>query len=146
MVASSNVTTSVHKEPQVPFLIRVLWFFLIGWHITFWWVLAAWFFNLTIIGLPIGLWMLNRVPLVLTLRTESSYRVTQAKNGVITEQVRGPQQQGWLLRLIYFVLIGWWLSLIWALLGWLLCVTIIGLPFGVWMLNRLPAVTTLMKH
>ena len=146
MAISNNVTTSVRKERQVPFLIRVLWFFLIGWHITFWWVLAAWFLNLTIIGLPIGLWMLNRVPLVLTLRTESSYRVTQVKDGGITEQVRGPQQHGWLLRLIYFVLIGWWFSLIWALLGWLLCVTIIGLPFGVWMLNRLPAVTTLMKH
>jgi uncharacterized membrane protein YccF (DUF307 family) len=145
-MASTDVTTSVRKEPQVPFLIRVLWFFLIGWHITFWWVLAAWFCNLTIVGLPIGLWMLNRVPLVLTLRTESSYRVTQVKDGGITEQVRGPQQHGWLLRLIYFVLIGWWFSLIWALLGWLLCVTIIGLPFGVWMLNRLPAVTTLMKH
>jgi uncharacterized membrane protein YccF (DUF307 family) len=145
-MASTDVTTSVRKEPQVPFLIRVLWFFLIGWHITFWWVLAAWFLNLTIIGLPVGLWMLNRVPLVLTLRTESSYRVTQVKDGGITEQVRGPQQHGWLLRLIYFVLIGWWFSLIWALLGWLLCVTIIGLPFGVWMLNRLPAVTTLMKH
>ena len=90
--------------------------------------------------------MLNRVPLVLTLRTESSYRVTQVQDGGITEQYRGPQQHGWLLRLIYFVLIGWWFSLIWALLGWLLCVTIIGLPFGVWMLNRLPAVTTLMKH
>jgi uncharacterized membrane protein YccF (DUF307 family) len=146
MTMPNNVATSVRKEPQVPFLIRVLWFFLIGWHITFWWVLAAWFLNLTIIGLPIGLWMLNRVPLVLTLRTESSYRVTQVQGGGITEQVRGPQQHGWLMRLIYFVLIGWWFSLIWALLGWLLCVTIIGLPFGVWMLNRLPAVTTLMKH
>ena len=71
----------------MPFLIRVLWFFLIGWHITFWWVLAAWFLNLTIIGLPVGLWMLNRVPLVLTLRTESSYRVTQVQDGGITEQI-----------------------------------------------------------
>ena len=55
MAVSINVATSVRKEPQVPFLVRVLWFFLIGWHITFWWVLVAWFLNLTIIGLPIGL-------------------------------------------------------------------------------------------
>jgi uncharacterized membrane protein YccF (DUF307 family) len=146
MAVSTNGVTAVTKESQLPFLVRVLWFFLIGWHITFWWVLAAWLLNLTIIGLPVGLWMLNRVPLVLTLRMENSYRVTRVKDGGITEQVRGPQQHGWLLRLIYFALIGWWFSLIWALLGWLLCVTIIGLPFGVWMLNRLPAVTTLMKQ
>jgi len=44
------------------------------------------------------------------------------------------------------VLIGWWFSLIWSLVGWLLCVTIIGLPLGVLMLNRLPNVTTLMRQ
>ena len=46
-------------------------------------------------------------------------------------------QNPFILRAIYFVLIGWWFSLIWSLLGWLLCVTIIGLPLGVLMLNRL---------
>jgi uncharacterized membrane protein YccF (DUF307 family) len=84
--------------------------------------------------------------LVLTLRMESSYRVTELRDGQISARFLGPQQHGWLLRLVYFLLIGWWFSLIWALLGWLLCVSIIGLPFGVWMLNRLPAVTTLMRH
>ena len=51
----------------------------------------------------------------------------------------------WSVRL-YFVLIGWWFSLLWSLLAWLLCVTIIGLPLGVWMFNRLPSVTTLMNQ
>ena len=59
---------------QFPFILRVLWFIFIGWHVTFWWVLAAWLLNLTIIGMPLGLWMLNRVPLVLTLRTQRTYR------------------------------------------------------------------------
>ena len=147
MAVSTNVATSVRKEQQAPFLIRVLWFFLIGWHITFWWVLAAWFCNLTIIGLPIGLWMLNRVPLVLTLRTQRTYAVTETQEGGVVEwHTRGVPQPPFLVRAIYFVLIGWWFSLIWALLGWLLCVTIIGLPLGVLMLNRLPGVTTLMRH
>ncbi|MBK8432432.1 MAG: hypothetical protein IPL28_14560 [Chloroflexi bacterium] len=47
------------------------------------------------------------------------------------------------MRALYFLVIGWWFSLIWATLGWLLCLTIIGLPLGVVMLNTLPAVTTL---
>ena len=138
--------TRVHEDPGVPFLIRVLWFFLIGWHITFWWVLAAWVFNITILGLPVGVWMLDRVPLVLTLRMPRGYTVSQVEDGRIVERYHEAPQHPWPLRLIYFILIGWWLSLIWALVGWLLCVTIIGLPIGVLMLNRLPAVTTLMRH
>jgi uncharacterized membrane protein YccF (DUF307 family) len=131
----------------MPFLIRVLWFFLIGWHVTLWWVLAAWFLNITIIGLPVGLWMLNRVPLVLTLRTQRGYTVTQVNaDGSARSRYRSTPQISWLLRFLYFVLIGWWFSLIWSLLGWLLCVTIIGLPLGVLMLNRLPNVTTLMRQ
>ncbi|HEY3231671.1 MAG TPA: YccF domain-containing protein, partial [Roseiflexaceae bacterium] len=48
-----------------------------------------------------------------------------------------------LIRAIYFIVIGWWLSGIWAAIAWLLCVTIIGLPLGLYMLNRLPQVVTL---
>jgi len=137
----------VSREPGMPFLIRVLWFFLIGWHVTLWWVLAAWLFNVTVIGLPVGLWMLDRVPLVLTLRTQRGYTVTQVDaNGAVQSRYQSTPQISWVLRFLYFVLIGWWFSLIWSLLSWLLCVTIIGLPLGVLMLNRLPSVTTLMRH
>jgi uncharacterized membrane protein YccF (DUF307 family) len=59
--------TYVRKEPSVPFILRVLWFFLIGWHVTLYWIVAAWVLNLTIIGLPFGVWMFNRLPGVTTL-------------------------------------------------------------------------------
>jgi uncharacterized membrane protein YccF (DUF307 family) len=137
----------VRESPGFPFILRVLWFIFIGWHVTFWWVLAAWLLNLTIIGMPLGLWMLNRVPLVLTLRTQRTYAVSETRSdGAVEWHTQGIPQNPFILRAIYFVLIGWWLSLIWSLLGWLLCVTIIGLPLGVLMLNRLPEVTTLMRH
>ena len=138
--------TNVRKEPSVPFILRVLWFFLIDWHVTLYWIVAAWVLNLTIIGMPLGLWMLNRVPLVLTLRPPRGYTVAQVRDGQIVEwRCQGKPQVFFLIRLIYFLLIGWWFSLIWSLLAWLLCVSIIGLPFGVWMFNRLPGVTTLMR-
>jgi uncharacterized membrane protein YccF (DUF307 family) len=153
MTSSTQLSTQVaprqHVEPQrgVPFLIRVLWFFLVGWYVTLWWVLAAWVFNISIIGLPVGLWMLNRVPLVLTLRTQRGYTVTQVDaNGAVRSRYESVPQISWVLRFLYFVFIGWWFSLIWSLLGWLLCVTIIGMPLGVLMLNRLPNVTTLMRQ
>ena len=137
----------VRESPGFPFILRVLWFIFIGWHVTFWWVLAAWLLNLTIIGMPLGLWMLNRVPLVLTLRMPRGYAVTEVRDGrVIERRTENVPQNPFLLRALYFILIGFWFSLIWALLGWLLCVSIIGLPVGVLMLNRLPEVTTLMRH
>ena len=141
-------TNSYTREsPGFPFILRVLWFIFIGWHVTFWWVLAAWLLNLTIIGMPLGLWMLNRVPLVLTLRTQRTYAVSETRpDGAVEWRTQGVPQNPFILRAIYFVLIGWWFSLIWSLLGWLLCVTIIGLPLGVLMLNRLPEITTLMRH
>ena len=146
---STQVAPQQHmsREPGMPFLVRVLWFFLIGWHVTLWWVLAAWLFNVTVIGLPIGLWMLDRVPLVLTLRTQRGYTVTQVDaNGAVQSRYQSTPQISWVLRFLYFVFVGWWFSLIWSLLGWLLCVTIIGLPLGVLLLNRLPNVTTLMRQ
>ena len=136
-----------YVRESFPFILRVLWFIFIGWHVTFWWVLAAWLLNLTIIGMPLGLWMLNRVPLVLTLRTQRTYAVGETRSdGAVEWHAQGVPQNPFILRAIYFILIGWWFSLIWSLLGWLLCVTIIGLPLGVLMLNRLPEVTTLMRH
>jgi uncharacterized membrane protein YccF (DUF307 family) len=144
---TTSAKSYIRQENQFPFILRVLWFIFIGWHITFWWVLAAWLLNLTIIGMPLGLWMLNRVPLVLTLRTQRTYAVGEIRpDGAIEWHAQSVPQNPFILRAIYFVLIGWWFSLIWSLLGWLLCVTIIGLPLGVLMLNRLPEVTTLMRH
>ena len=128
---------------EVPFLLRVLWFFLLGWETAGIWILIAWALNLTIIGLPLGLWMIDRVPQVLTLKARSGEWVTHKGGG--THHVT-PQQHPFLLRAVYFVLVGWWFSLIWAALGYLLSVTIIGLPFGIPMLHALPAVTTLHKN
>jgi uncharacterized membrane protein YccF (DUF307 family) len=140
-------TRVVREDSRVPFLIRVLWFLVIGWHATLYWVVAAWILNLTIVGLPLGLWMLNRVPVVLTLRMPRSYTVAHMHQGQIVDlHSEVVPQHVWPLRLLYTVLIGWWLSLIWAIVGWLLCITIIFLPVGVWMLDRLPEVTTLMRQ
>jgi uncharacterized membrane protein YccF (DUF307 family) len=139
--------TYTREESQLPFLVRALWFFLLGWHLTLYWILIAWVLNITIIGLPLGVWMLNRVPVVLTLRLPHTYAVGQVgSGGNVYWQTAGPSQPNLLLRILYFVLIGWWFSLLWSVAAWLLCITIIGLPLGIWMFNRLPNVTTLMNQ
>ncbi len=138
--------TKIEAREGFPFILRVLWFFLVGWYIALPWILAAWFLNLTIIGLPLGLWMLNRVPFVLTLRVQQGYNVATATGGEVTWRYEGVPQHSFLARALYFVLIGWWFSLLWSVLAWLLCVSVIGLPIGAWMFNRLPEVTTLMRQ
>jgi uncharacterized membrane protein YccF (DUF307 family) len=138
-------TDRVVPEPGVPLLLRILYFFLFGWWATGVWINVAWLLNATIIGLPLGVWMLNRVPIVLTLRPTRRIIVAYERGERVEIRTEGLPQQAWPLRLIYFVLIGWWLSLVWANLAWIISATVIGLPLGIWMFNRLPALTTLMR-
>jgi len=145
-VSDNSSTMQVHEKTRIPFLLRVLWFIFVGWHVTLYWIIAAWVLNVSIIGLPLGLWMLNRVPQVLTLKPAGGYSVADVRDGkVVSVRYEGVRQRFWPWRLIYFLVIGWWFSLGWSLVAWALCACIIGLPFGILMLNRLPAVTTLHR-
>jgi len=145
-VSSRVVSTRERTPSDIPFVLRVLWFIFIGWHVTLYWVLAAWALNVTIIGLPLGLWMLNRVPQVLTLKPARGYTISDVQEGrVVSLRFEGVRQLPWLVRLPYFLLIGWWFSLLWSVGAWALCASIIGLPIGIVMLNSLPAVTTLHR-
>ena len=56
------------------------------------------------------------------------------------------EQRSLLLRVVYFVLVGWWAALIWMTIAYFLCLTILLLPVGVMMLNRLPEVFTLHRN
>ncbi|MDX1615468.1 MAG: hypothetical protein R3300_14240 [Candidatus Promineifilaceae bacterium] len=137
-------TTERPDEPvsEIPFILRVIWFFVLGWELTALWILIAWALNATILGLPLGLWMINRVPQVLTLKARKG---TWEVDDEGRRRHRDAEQPALLVRAVYFLLIGWWFSLIWAAFGWLLCISILGLPLGVPMLHRLPRVTTLQR-
>lgn len=59
--------------------------------------------------------------------------------------VAARNQRPFLVRAIYFVLIGSWFSAVWLVLAWLLAVTIIGLPAAQWMFFRVNAILTLQR-
>ena len=61
-------------------------------------------------------------------------------SGVIVRQEKGP---GCLVQLLWFALVGWWLGQLWIAAAWALIVSIIGIPFAVMMLNKLPQVIAL---
>lgn len=127
-------------------LVRALWFVFVGWWLGQLAVLCAWFLNLLIVTLPLGMYILNRLPQIFTLRPSSTqWQVQQVTEDVtVVTAVEVPQRDFW-LRAVYFVLVGWWFSLIWLELAWLAGLTLVLLPLSFWMFSASAAVTTLRR-
>jgi uncharacterized membrane protein YccF (DUF307 family) len=115
--------------------VRALWFLLVGWWLTPVVVNLAYLLLVTIILLPLGIVLINFVPTVLTL--------AEPRSATVPESGRG--QHSLLVRIPYFLLVGWWLGWLWANVAAFLAMTIIGLPVAFWLFNRLPFVTSLYR-
>ena len=119
---------NVEVQPnRTPFLIRAFWFVLI-------------------VTLPIGLYLLHRVPQIQTLRdrsTEFTYKEVDGRVVVSTGRVR---QVPFLIRAVWFLFIGFWLTSVWLSVAYALSLTIILLPFSIVMIDRVPAVLTLQRN
>lgn len=128
-------------------LVRGLYFIFIGSWFGLIWILGAWFFNLTIIGLPLGLAMINSIPQVMTLRPVRVQTSVQVKDGAPVIHQTALNQPPFLLRALYFIVIGFWFSLVWMLLAWIFTGVTLGLalPLSFWMFDRVPSVTTLAR-
>ncbi len=136
-------TTTVYRTERGPnLLLRALYFLVFGLWFSAIWASVAWVLCVTIIGLPLGLWMLNRLPQVTTLRPQRGDLVVSSAGEVYRAEV---PQQPFIIRALWFVLVGWWLSALWMTVAWALCTVIIGLPVGFWMFDRVPAVVTLAR-
>jgi len=154
-----NTMVNVNVQPQGPgFLVRALYFCFIGWWAGFFWLNLGFFLCALIVTLPVGLIMLNRLPQVMTLKpagTRTNVNVStmtmQSPMGPMMQQninvsVGGTQQQSFLIRAIYFLLVGWWAGYLWANVAYICCLLIVLLPVGVMMFDRLPMVLTLRRN
>lgn len=129
-----------------PWILRAIYFIFVGLWLTAVTIHLAWILNVTIIGLPLGLWLLDRVPQILTLKPmRHQTRAVPNADGSVRLVRTGVPQRSWLLRAIYFLLIGWWLSLLWLEAAFFLTAIIIGIPIAILMFNASPAVTTLRR-
>lgn len=108
---------------QRPLLVRVLWFVFVGWWLTPIVVNVAWALNVTVILIPLGIKLVNLVPTALTLSEPRSLSEPESARG----------QPSLLVRAVYFVLVGWWLSFAWANVATFFALTIVGLPVAFWM-------------
>lgn len=101
------------------FIGNILWLLLAGIWLAITYVIAGILMFLTIIGIPFGvqafklagyaLWPFGRV---------------------VVERPRSDPGVSCIANVIWIVLAGWWLAIEHLLLGILLCITIIGIPFG----------------
>ena len=128
------------------FALRILWYLFIGWWLTGISLAVGYVAGLTIIGLPLAFWIFNRTGTILTLRPRTQTTTITVSGGVATVTREHQKQRSLLLRAIYFVLIGWWAALVWMIVAYFICLTIIGIPIGIMMLNRLPEIYTLHRN
>ena len=149
----SNDSGSPHDDSQstvVPaeqhsIIARAIWFILFGWWATGIWLGIAWVLNVIIIGFPLGIRMINKTPYVATLKKRESLQIITQSGNDFEVTKRNPEQYSLLIRLLYFVLIGWWFSLVWIVIAYPLIVFLITLPLAFWMFDRLPFITFLYR-
>ena len=68
LVKSWNGHTVVTDVPQYNILLRALYFVLVGWWASALWLELAYALCMTVIGLPLGFWMFDRTPAIVSLR------------------------------------------------------------------------------
>jgi len=139
-----NMVITAQKNPGC--LIQLLWFAFIGWWLGQAWMVVAWILMVSIIGIPLGVMMLNLLPKVIALRDPTAHRLLLARpDGTISARSVAVPQVNFFLRALYFFLIGWWLSAIWMEAAFAISLSIIGLPVGFWMFDRVPMLVSLRR-
>jgi uncharacterized membrane protein YccF (DUF307 family) len=139
-------TPAVQLKSGPHILVRAAWYVLVGWWLSGIVMVIAWIAAVVIVGLPLTFWLVNRVPTLLTLRPRhENYVLVAAEDGTARYRRAETQQTNTLIRVVYFILVGWWLSAIWIFVSYVLMLTIIGIPFGLMMVNRLPFIFSLHR-
>lgn len=139
-------TVVTHGKRGPNFFLRALWYIFIGWWLTGISLAVGYLAGLTVIGLPLAFWIFNRTGTLLTLRPRSQTTTVVEAGETTAVSYQGAKQRPLWLRAIWFVLVGWWAALIWMTVAYLISLTIIGIPIGIMMLNRLPEVYTLHRN
>jgi uncharacterized membrane protein YccF (DUF307 family) len=142
----NSIPTVVTMRGGPGLVLRAIWFIFIGWWATGLLLSVAWLLSMTIVLLPIAFVLFNVVPTVLTLRPRRAHVTTEMRDGVMHVSHGNVPQRTFLIRAVWFVLVGWWFSALCILAGYLLCVTVVLIPFGLMVLNRIPEAMTLRRN
>ena len=141
-----NTVFVVNQRSTPGCLVQALWFMFVGWWVGSVWVGLAWVAMVTIIGIPLSVKMINKLPKVFALRETDKALIIQQQDGLTVIDIDGKTPQyNIVLRAVYFLLIGWWFTGFWVYFGYFLCLTLIGMPAGFWMFDKAPAIMSLRR-
>ena len=127
-------------------VVRAAWYLFVGWWLTGIAIVAGYVAALTILGLPIAFYVFNRIPSLLTLRPRNTTYVAELRDGMMMLTEKTSEQLAMWIRAIWFVAAGWWIGAIWMGIAYLLCLTVLGIPLGLMMFNRVGGVMTLLRY
>lgn len=111
---------------MVSLFMNILWLVLGGWSTALSWFGASILMFISIIGIPWARAAFNIA--LLNLWPFGSQVMQRNSNGQDLDIGAGPL--GFIGNLIWIVVAGWWLALVHLFWGVFLCITIIGIPFG----------------
>ena len=144
--AQPAMAVIIHKQGGRGCLVSALYFIALGFWVGFLWTVIAWGAMVTILGIPLAIWMINRLPQVIALREPEPDIQIKVVGGATVIEVGGkkPQRPIW-LRILYFPL-GVVLSAPWMIIAYVLCLTILLMPAGFWMFDKTPTVLSLQRR
>lgn len=131
------------ESRQVPLLIRFVYFLVVGWWLGGALAGVGWLLCVLVLTLPLGLFVLHKVPLLTTLQLPDEQLLALGERTDTFIIRRRPEPYPFVARAIWFVLVGWWLSVLWISVAYALSATFVLSPIGFWMFNRVPLVLTL---
>ena len=142
--APAPVVIQVHERGL---FVRSLWYLFVGWWLSGLMMFLAGVCIASVVLLPAGLALVNRLPQVMTLRPRSTaVTATLLSDGSMQYMICAAEQRSMLVRTAYFLLIGWWAGMLVMFAAWFLSVLIVTMPLGLMLLNRVPAAVTLRRN
>jgi uncharacterized membrane protein YccF (DUF307 family) len=127
--------------------VRGIWYLLIGWWLTGLAITFAWLCTVSIVLLPIGYLIVSKIPTILTLRPRSiETDVAVDADGTVRITTGGAKQPPFWQRALWFIFVGWWACGVAMFVAYVLCLTVVLIPIGLMIFNRVPAVMTLQRN
>ncbi|HWE99335.1 MAG TPA: YccF domain-containing protein [Caulobacteraceae bacterium] len=108
-------------------ILNILWFIFGGWISGLAWLLAALILAITIVGLP---WSAAAFRIGMFSFAPFGRQVVP-RSAVNGREDLGTGPLGFVMNVVWALLAGWWLALHHLVLGVGLCITLIGIPFGI---------------
>jgi uncharacterized membrane protein YccF (DUF307 family) len=149
-VSSATIQQTIivaHRKHGPGLVTRAVWYVFVGWWLPGLAITFAAFCTLSVILLPIAYVIINKIPVILTLRPRSlETDASVDADGTVRITTGGARQLPFWQRALWFVFVGWWACIVAMYAAYLLCLTIVLLPVGLMVFNRMPAVLTLQRN